>query len=216
MPKNESTHSDFVDTFRGCPSPRYFQNWLASGVQLTADGFQPYLEAVETNFEMDEDYALLVNTYGSEEQESSGPEWHGPAKVVAAMPVSITGKPDMRCVSTSYIERQNLTMRMQMRRFARLTNASSKKLANLRAAVALYFAHYNFCRVHSTLKVTPATGARIFPHDLVVSAICEPNNHRSRAVPRRHQVLPKFPVSGLVGQTRQAGFGHRSQGHQEL
>ncbi len=143
---------------------RDLQERLANRVQLTTDGFKPYLEAVESNFGADVDYAMLVKTYGGDEQESSGPAWYGPAQVVAAMPVPITGRPDMRHISTSYIERQNLTMRMQMRRFTRLTNAYSKKLANLKAAVALYFAHYNFCRVHSTLKVTPAIEAGIMDH----------------------------------------------------
>lgn len=143
---------------------RDLQERLANRVQLTTDGFKPYLEAVESNFGADVDYAMLVKTYGGDEKESTGPAWYGPAQVVAAMPVPITGRPDMRYVSTSYIERQNLTMRMQMRRFTRLTNAYSKKLANLKAAVALYFAHYNFCRVHSTLKVTPAMEAGITDH----------------------------------------------------
>jgi len=143
---------------------RDLQERLANRVQLTTDGFKPYLEAVESNFGADVDYAMLVKTYGGDERANSGPAWYGPAKVVAAMPVPITGRPDMRYVSTSYIERQNLTMRMQMRRFTRLTNAYSKKLANLKAAVALYFAHYNFCRVHSTLKVTPAMEAGITDH----------------------------------------------------
>lgn len=143
---------------------RDLQERLANRVQLTTDGFRPYLEAVESNFGADVDYAMLVKTYGGDEEEAKGPAWYGPARVVAAMPVRISGKPDMRYVSTSYIERQNLTMRMQMRRFTRLTNAFSKKLANLKAAVALYFAHYSFCRVHSSLRVTPAMEAGIADH----------------------------------------------------
>lgn len=152
---------------------RDLQERLANRVQLTTDGFKPYLEAVESNFGADVDYAMLVKTYGGDEQESSGPAWYGPAKVVAAMPVPIMGHPDMRHISTSYIERQNLTMRMQMRRFTRLTNAFSKKLANLKAAVALYFAHYNFCRVHSALRVTPAMEAGVADHIWEVEELLE-------------------------------------------
>ena len=133
-------------------------------MQLTTDGFRPYLTAVEDNFGADVDYAMLVKMYGSEKQQESGPAWYGPAKVVAAMPVPIQGEPKAKFISTSYIERQNLTMRMQMRRFTRLTNAFSKKLPNLKAAIALHFAQYNFCRIHSTLRVTPAMEAGITDH----------------------------------------------------
>jgi hypothetical protein len=106
---------------------------------------------VEDSFGADVDYAMLVKMYGSDKAEK-GPEWYGPARVVAAMPVPVTAKPDWRYISTSYIERQNLTVRMQMRRFTRLTNAFSKKLVNLKAQVALHFAHYNFLKVHQTLR----------------------------------------------------------------
>lgn len=137
---------------------------LANRVQLTTDGFRPYLTAVEDNFGADVDYAMLVKMYGKGNANQDGPEWYGPAHVVAAMPVSVSGNPDMRHVSTSYIERQNLTMRMQMRRFTRLTNGHSKKLANLKAAVALHYAHYNFVRIHSSLRVTPAMEAGLTDH----------------------------------------------------
>jgi hypothetical protein len=125
-------------------------------VQLTTDGFRPFLMAVEDNFGSDIDYGVLVKMYGGDRAESAGPAWYGPAKVVSAMPTRVMGDPDWKHISTSHIERQNLTMRMQMRRFTRLTNAASKKLDNLKAQVALHFAHYNFCRVHCTLRVTPA------------------------------------------------------------
>jgi IS1 family transposase len=132
---------------------------LAHRVQLTTDGFKPFLMAVEDNFGADIDYGVLVKMYGGDRAESAGPAWYGPAKVVSAMPQPITGNPDWKHISTSHIERQNLTMRMSMRRFTRLTNAASKKLANLKAQVALHFAHYNFCRVHYSLRVTPAMEA---------------------------------------------------------
>jgi IS1 family transposase len=137
---------------------------LAHRIQLTTDGFRPYLTAVEDNFGADVDYAMLVKLYGSEKRGEQAPEWYGPPRVIAAMPTRISGRPDMRYVSTSYIERQNLTMRMQLRRFTRLTNAFSKKLANLRAAVALHFAHYNFVRIHQTLRATPAMAAQLTDH----------------------------------------------------
>lgn len=137
------------------------QRRLANRVQLTTDGFKPYLSAVEDSFGADVDYAMLVKLYGKEKGEPEGPAWYGPAKVVAAMPQLIIGKPQLRHVSTSYIERQNLTIRMQARRFTRLTNAFSKKLENLKAQVALHFAYYNFCRIHQTLRVAPAVEAGI-------------------------------------------------------
>ena len=132
---------------------------LANRVQLTTDGFKPFLMAVEDNFGSDVDYGVLVKMYGGDREETAGPAWYGPAKVTAAMPTRVMGDPDWKHISTSHIERQNLTMRMQMRRFTRLTNAASKKLDNLKAQVALHFAHYNFCRVHYSLRVTPAMEA---------------------------------------------------------
>ena len=134
---------------------------LANRVQLTTDGFRPYLNAVEDTFGADIDYAVLVKLYGKPGVSEGAPEWYGPPKVIAAVPAKVTGKPNPRYISTSYIERQNLTMRMQMRRFTRLTNAFSKKLANLKAQVALHFAHYNFVRIHQTLRCTPAMAAGI-------------------------------------------------------
>lgn len=137
------------------------QRRLANRVQLTTDGFKPYLSAVEDSFGADVDYAMLVKLYGTEKGESEGPAWYGPAKVVAAMPQPIIGRPQLRYISTSYIERQNLTIRMQARRFTRLTNAFSKKLENLKAQVALHFAYYNFVRIHQTLGCTPAMEAGV-------------------------------------------------------
>jgi len=146
---------------------RDLKDRLANRVQLTTDGFRPYLNAVEDNFGADVDYAVLIKLYGS--PQTGGPDWYGPPKVVAAMPTRVTGNPDRRYISTSYIERQNLTMRMQIRRFTRLTNAFSKKLSNLKAHVALHFAHYNFVRIHQTLRVTPAMQAGITDHIWTVS-----------------------------------------------
>ena len=140
---------------------RDLQERLANRVQLTTDGFKPYLNAVEDNFGADIDYAMLVKVYGKEAAERESPEWYKPPQVIAATPTPITGKPHPHYISTSYIERQNLTIRMQARRFTRLTNAFSKKLENLKAHVALHFAHYNFVRIHQTLRCTPAMAAGI-------------------------------------------------------
>ena len=136
---------------------------LANRVQLTTDGHKPYLEAVEDAFGADIDYAQLVKIYGS----SGDPETrYSPAKCHGAIPHEITENPDPKHISTSYVERSNLTMRMSMRRFTRLTNAFSKKLENHAAMVSLYFMYYNFnfARVHQTLRVTPAMEAGIATH----------------------------------------------------
>jgi IS1 family transposase len=134
------------------------QERLRHRVQLTTDGFRPYLDAVEDVFGMNVDYAMLVKVYSSSGQAETR---YSPGDMVDLRTIPITGTPNPRLISTSHIERQNLTMRMQLRRFTRLTNAFSKKLANLKAALALHFAHYNFCRIHSTLRVTPAMAAGV-------------------------------------------------------
>lgn len=134
------------------------QSRLATRVQLTTDGFRPYLNAVDATFGADIDYAMLVKTYSGDE---SARERYSPSEIVDARPVPVVGNPKPYRISTSHIERQNLTVRMQLRRFTRLTNAFSKKLDNLKATLALYFAWYNFCRVHSSLRVTPAMAAGI-------------------------------------------------------
>jgi IS1 family transposase len=133
---------------------------LRNRVQLTTDAHRPYLSAVEDAFGADIDYATLQKVYGTEGDEKR----YSPAKIISSTTEVITGNPDPRHISTSYVERQNLTMRMHMRRFTRLTNAFSKKVENHMAAVALHFAYYNFCRVHQTLRVTPAMEAGISSH----------------------------------------------------
>ena len=128
-------------------------------IQLTTDAFIFYTKAVEQSFGGDVDYAQLKKLYGDYGQH--GNERYSPSPIMEVISKTISGVPDPAHVSTSYIERQNLTIRMQMRRFTRLTNAFSKKLENLKAACALHFAHYNFCRVHSSLRITPAMAAGI-------------------------------------------------------
>jgi IS1 family transposase len=129
---------------------------LDNRVQLSSDGLSAYVDAVEEAFGADVDYGQIVKHY---EAEPVGPGRYSPPKVTKTVKTVIMGQPDRTHISTSYIERQNLTMRMSMRRLTRLTNAFSKKLENFEAAVSLYFAYYNFVRIHTTLRVTPAMEA---------------------------------------------------------
>jgi IS1 family transposase len=131
-------------------------------IQLTTDGHRVYADAVESAFGSEIDYAMLVKIYGADRVESEAR--YSPADYVSCRTIPMSGNPKAKDISTSYVERQNLTMRMQMRRFTRLTNAFSKKIDNLGYAVALHFMHYNFCRVHQTLRVTPAMEAGIADH----------------------------------------------------
>lgn len=135
---------------------------LASRVQLTTDGHRAYISAVERTFGSEIDYAQLVKIYGPTPE--GGETRYSPAQCMGARKAVINGNPDHRHISTSFTERANLTMRMSMRRFTRLTNAFSKKLANHEAAIALHFMHYNFCRVHQTLRCTPAMEAKVGDH----------------------------------------------------
>jgi IS1 family transposase len=132
---------------------------LVSRVQMTTDGHKAYLEAVEGAFGADVDYAMLVKLYGA--SSDSAKCRYSPAECTGAIKTPIEGKPDHKHISTSYVERQNLTMRMSMRRFTRLTNAFSKKIDNHVHALSIYFVHYNFMRLHKTLRVTPAIEAKI-------------------------------------------------------
>jgi IS1 family transposase len=135
---------------------------LAHRVQLTTDGHRAYLDATERVFGTDVDYAQLQKIYGAAPEGSQ--MRYSPAICMGARKAIINGRPDHEHISTSYVERQNLTMRMGMRRFTRLTNAFSKKLENLEHAVALHYMHYNFCRIHQTLRVTPAMEAGVSDH----------------------------------------------------
>lgn len=135
---------------------------LANRVQLTSDGHKAYLEAVEGAFGGDIDYAMLVKIYGSAPESAKGR--YSPADCTGIRKTRIEGDPDPKHVSTTYVERQNLTMRMHMRRFTRLTNGFSKKVENHANAVALHFAYYNFVRIHKTLRMTPAMAAGVTDH----------------------------------------------------
>ena len=131
--------------------------------QLTTDGFHFYERGVEDVFGGTVDFAQLIKLFGDYGQHDAQARY-SPGPITEVISKVRDGRPDPAHISTSHIERQNLTMRMQMRRFTRLTNAFSKKLGNLKAAVTLYFAWYNFCRVHSTLRVTPAMEAGLANH----------------------------------------------------
>lgn len=128
---------------------------------ILRNGHKVYLRAVEEAFGSEADYAMLVKLYGTDPQAETR---YSPAECIGSFPEIIAGRPSLEHVLTSYVERQNLTMRMGMRRMTRLTNTFSKKIENLEAAVSLHFMHYNFARIHSTLRVTPAMEAGVSHH----------------------------------------------------
>ena len=134
---------------------------LTNRIQLSSDALAAYVDATEQAFGVDVDYGQAVKFYDAE---PAGPGRYSPPKVTYSERTPIVGRPDFAHISTSLVERQNLTMRMSMRRFTRLTNAFSKKVENLRAAVNLHFAHYNMVRVHSSLRCTPAMEAGVSRH----------------------------------------------------
>ena len=144
---------------------------VSSRIQLTTDGHRVYADAVAGTFGFDVDYAMLIKLYGapSDKPESR----YSPAACTGTRTATLCGHPDPQHISTSFVERQNLSMRMHMRRFTRLTNAFSKKFENHCHMVAIYFAYYNFCRVHQTLRVTPAMEAGLTDHVWGVDELIE-------------------------------------------
>ncbi len=159
--RTQESTTQFIQDLRGR---------LANRVQLSSDGLKSYVEATEKSFGAGVDFAQIVKSY---EAEQIGPGRYSPPKVTNVESWSASGNPDPKRISTSHVERQNLTMRMRMRRFTRLTNAFSKKLDNLKAAVALHFAHYNYVRVHKSLRVTPAMEAGISSHIWTIQELLE-------------------------------------------
>ena len=148
---------------RNAPTAYAFMEDIASRVtrriQMTTDGYTVYLPAVDAAFGDAIDYATLTKIYGGGQDGR-----YSPPKFIGAQRATVTGRPDAGHVSTSYVERNNLTMRMHMRRFTRLTNAFSKKIENHAHSVALHFVYYNFCKIHQTLRVTPAMEAGVTDH----------------------------------------------------
>lgn len=143
---------------------------ITNRVQITTDGHRAYLEAVEDAFGADIDYAMLQKIYGAPSDEET--RRYSPAKCIGCDMKIVSGDPDPKHVSTSYVERQNLTMRMHMRRFTRLTNGHSKKIENHCYAVALHYMYYNFCKIHQTLRVTPAMEAGLTDHVWAIQELC--------------------------------------------
>jgi IS1 family transposase len=140
----------------------YFR--IEGNAQITTDGLNHYREAVPECLGPDVHFAQVTKTFGDYGQFDSPDARYFPPRISGVISKVRQGDPDPDYISTSFVERQNLTMRMQMRRFARLTNAFSKKLSHLKAAIALHFAHYNFCRVHGSLRITPCMAAGITDH----------------------------------------------------
>ncbi len=156
--RDQATTNAFIEGLRLATSDQNFQ--------ITTDGFMPYRSAIDNTLSDRVDFAQLIKVYRATPE---GERRYSPAEVVSTEVVPVIGNPDPKKISTSHVERQNLTMRMQIRRFTRLTNGFSKKWENHWAALCLYFAHYNFCRIHSSIRVTPAMQAGITYHvwDLV-------------------------------------------------
>ncbi len=167
---------------------------ITNRVQLTTDGHKAYLEAVEGAFGGDVDYAILHKVYGASPDSAKGK--YSPAECIGIQKHRIEGEPDAKHVSTSYVERQNLTMRMAMRRFTRLTNGFTKKLENHIHALALYFVHYNWIRIHKSLRVSPAMAAnisdRLWSWEDIIALI---DKAEIDAVQNKRKVILEMPYS---------------------
>jgi IS1 family transposase len=145
---------------------------LNNRIQISSDKLRAYVDAIDLAFGGNVDYGQIVKSY---EAEPIGPGRYSPPKVTSTVKRYIIGNPNPNKICTSYVERQNLTIRMQSRRFTRLTNAFSKKIENMKAAVALHFAHYNFVRIHGSLRITPAMAAGVTNHVWSISELLDSN-----------------------------------------
>jgi len=152
--RNQATTDAFIEGLRHATAPGH-------RFQITTDGFQPYVSAITTTLSDRCDYAMHIRVYGANQDNERR---YSPAEVISSEKVPVMGNPETKRICTSHIERQNLTIRMQMRRMTRLTNAFSKKWDNLWSAYCLWFAFYNFCRIHTTIRVNPAMEAGIADH----------------------------------------------------
>lgn len=151
--RDQATTDIFIEGLRHATASQNFQ--------ITTDGFQPYRSAIENTLSDRVNFSQLIKVYRAS---VAGEARYSPAEVVSTEVVPVIGDPEPKRICTSHVERQNLTMRMQIRRFTRLTNGFSRKFENHWAALALYFAYYNFCRIHSSIRVTPAMQAGIADH----------------------------------------------------
>jgi transposase-like protein/IS1 family transposase len=165
--RNQATTDVFIEGLRQATSSQHFQ--------ITTDGFQPYVNAIDGTLADRVDFARLIKVYAAPRD---GEVRYSPAEVVDTEVVPVLGDPDPKRICTSIVERQNLTMRMQIRRLTRLTNAFSKKWDNLWAALCLHFAYYNFCRIHKTLRVTPAMESGIADHIWAIRELFDQNTIR--------------------------------------
>jgi IS1 family transposase len=175
---------------------------ISNRMQMTTDGHKVYINAVENAFGSEIDYAMLVKIYGAPLQEDASTRY-SPATCIDCQTAVITGDPDPDKICTSYVERQNLTMRMSMRRFTRLTNGFSKKVENHGHAVALQFMHYNFCRIHKTLRITPAMEAGLADHPWTIQELCglmKPSSRVPASVRERAMILKALeaPKRGIA------------------
>jgi IS1 family transposase len=167
---------------RGSDTAKAFMQDVASRIsnriQLTTDGHRVYADAVEDAFGADIDYAMLVKIYGASNENPESR--YSPATCIGCRTGVLAGNPDPDYISTSFVERSNLSMRMGMRRFTRLTNGFSKKVENHGHMVALYFMHFNFCRVHKTLRITPAMEAGLTDHVWEIEELLSLNSQDQR------------------------------------
>jgi IS1 family transposase len=164
---------------------------LANRVQLTTDGYKVYLISVEDAFGRDLDYAQLVKIYGSTPESAKGR--YSPAECTGVKKIKVTGQPDIAIVSTSYVERSNLTIRMRNRRFTRLTNAFNKKLEHHIHAFSLFAMHYNFCKIHKSLRVTPAMQVgltdRVWSHEELIALLAADEQPKKRGSYKKQTVV---------------------------